>query len=360
MKFALLIPLYSALLAAHTVAEVPATERVERSLVAMGTHLEISLVADSRAAGLAASEAARAAIEVVEARLSTWRPDSELSRLNASDVGASFTPTPLLASDLERAFRWRDDSDGAFDPGLGLLVDLWDLRGQGRQPSAEEIEETLRSCGKNAFSLALPHSLSRNLESARLEEGGFGKGAALDAALASLRALGIEEAHIDLGGQSAVLCGSTPVTLGVAHPDDRSRGFVALELPGGSIATSGNSERGLVVGTERIGHVLDPHTGRPAKDFGSVTVWSPSAFDADCLSTALYVMGPEEALKLAATLDSVEALVLQRSKQGIRVRATQGLKNKLHTLDSATQIEWIPIPTSLDSSPQNQDPDQPL
>jgi hypothetical protein len=129
----------------------------------------------------------------------------------------------------------------------------------------------------------------------------------------------------------------------IAHPADRDRPLVALALDpgaGGSVATSGNSERGITVGGERRSHLLDPRTGEPAPDFGSLTVWAPTALRADCLSTGLYVLGPEAALAWAAERPGVEVLILRVARagasgagEGVEVLATSGLEGRLRVLD---------------------------
>lgn len=326
--------------------------RVERHLGLMGTRLEIEIVAESRSEALAASEAALSVLRRVEARLSTWRDDSELARFNSSPVDTPFRPSPELARELQRAFAWRDATRGAFDPCVGALIDLWDLRGEGRRPSDAEIVEASRQIRPEALSLNLPHDLVRRHASLRIEEGGFGKGAGLELALRCLRAEGVLQARIDLGGQSALLCGRENQTIGVAHPDERDRDILLVELSGGSIATSGNSERGLRVKGEFIGHVLDPRSGRPADDFGSLSVWCSSAFDADCLSTACYVMGPDRALQFASRREGIEIIVLQRAGDGLRLRATRGLRGRLSPVDADRTIEWFPNLPS-DSNPDN-------
>ena len=103
---------------------------------------------------------------------------------------------------------------------------------------------------------------------------------------------------IDLGGQLVVHHegeDERAFELALAHPRERSRIVARLTVVSGSVATSGNSERGLVIDGERHGHILDPRSGRPARDFGSLTVWASDAFTADCLATGLYVLGPDEA-----------------------------------------------------------------
>src|SRR5262245_26392913 len=95
------------------------TGRVERRLAAMGTWLELSVRAGDRAAALAGSERAVRALEACEARLSTWRDDSELARLNRAPVDEWQELSPELAADLARAREFWLATGGAFDPGLG-------------------------------------------------------------------------------------------------------------------------------------------------------------------------------------------------------------------------------------------------
>jgi len=96
----------------------------------------------------------------------------------------------------------------------------------------------------------------------------------------------------------------------------------------GSVATSGNSERGIAIDGRRYGHLLDPRTGRPAPDFGSLAVWAADPLLADCLSK-LYVLGPDRALAWVAAHrrlgESVEALALVSKGGKIEVRASDGL-----------------------------------
>ncbi len=320
-----------------------AAEEVRRALFAMGTRLEVAVTAATRAEALAASERAVEAIEDAERRLSTWRPQSELSRLNAAPVGTAVELTPELGAWLARAWAWRERTAGAFDPAVGPLVDAWDLRGEGRRPSPAELEAALAAAAPEAWALdGLPARAVRRRADARLEEGGFGKGAGLDAALAALEAAGARSARLDLGGQVAVL-GAREATYAVAHPDDRERPVIAVRLDAGSLATSGNSERGVVVGGERLGHLLDPRTGLPAHDRGSVTVRAASALDADCLSTAGFALGPDAALALAARLEGVDVLVLERDEHGaLSARATRGLEGALTPLEPGLAVEWHP------------------
>jgi thiamine biosynthesis lipoprotein len=171
-----------------------------------------------------------------------------------------------------------------------------------------------------------------------LEEGGFGKGAGLGDALEALSDLGVRRASLDLGGQVAVLGGGW--TVPVAHPRQRDRPAVALAIDGGSVSTSGNSERGIEIGGRKLGHILDPRTGEPVPDFGSVTVWTADPLRADCLSTGLYVLGPERALAWAASHPGVEVLVLRPEGDRLKALASPGLQGRIERLGPEVEIDF--------------------
>jgi thiamine biosynthesis lipoprotein len=326
-------------------------ERIERSLGAMGTTLSISVTDVDRAHALAASESAVRAIEAVERRLSTWRGDSELSRLNRAPVGEPFTLSEELAADLALARECALATHGAFDPAVGAAVDAWDLRGLGRVPSERELSAARVEGGICAALELDGRTAIRRVSQLRLEEGAFGKGVGLDAALAELRAAHVERAELDLGGQVAYLGppGST-WTVDIADPRDRSRAVVRWKLTAGSISTSGDSEHSLEVGGVRIGHILDPRTGRPARDFGSVSVRAGDASRADCFSTALFVMGPERALEWAREHLEFEVLVLEVDADHLLARASADLCTQLQLLTD--DIQLAPTPSVRTSPPE--------
>ncbi|HEX9794867.1 MAG TPA: FAD:protein FMN transferase [Planctomycetota bacterium] len=337
---ALLLVLASGCAAATTPAGT-----VQRRLGAMGTWLDVEVEAADRATALQASEAAVRAVESAETRLSTWTPDGELARLNRARVGALQALSPTLAAELAAAFAWSQRLDGAFDPAVGPLVAVWDLRGAGRVPTAAALAAAREASGLRRFALR-PDGLVRLHPGAALEEGGFGKGAGLDAALAAATAAGASRLVLDLGGQVLVAGGRHLLRL--ADPADRGRAVLALEIDAGSLATSGNAERGLLVAGRRLGHLLDPRTGAPAPDFGSLSVLAPNALAADCLSTALFVLGPDAALRFAAAEPQVEVLILQRDAEGLRARLTQGLESRLTALAPELRLQvFSPAPQRM-------------
>lgn len=315
---------------------------VERRLTLMGTEAVVRVEAVDRPTALAASEAAVRALEAAERRLSTWTDDSELARLNRAPVGEPVALSPELAAELAAAEACRRATGGAFGAGVGPLVDAWGLRTGGRRPGPEELRTALDASVGEVVGLDSAGTATRRRTGSRIEEGGFGKGAALDAARRALTdALSdgaVRAARIDLGGQ--VLFVGAGERLAVAHPEDRERAVVALAaeaLAGRSAATSGNSERGIVVGGERLSHLLDPETGLPVADVGSVTVLAPSGLEADCLSTGLYVLaargGLAGALAWAEERPGVDAaFVRPRLEGGLDVVATSGLGGRMRVL----------------------------
>ena len=290
------------LLAALAVAPLAAQERqpLTRTVFLMGTEVSLTVLSTGRDAGLGALDRALEVLEAAEAELSTWRPDSAISRLNRQPVGTPWTASRRLCDMFAKADEWQRATGAAFDPAVGALIEAWDIHGSGRVPPAAALAEARARTGWPLFAFDRARCRLTRTAEARIDVGAFGKGEALDRVAAA-----IGDAlpwMIDLGGQIAVggLARGDAWTTALAHPLDRTRPALRLRLPNGSLSTSAGSERDLVVEGRRVGHILDPRTGRPAGFAGSVTVWHPEGLAADALSTALFVMGPERGLAWAA------------------------------------------------------------
>lgn len=305
----------------------------------MGTELSIQVAADSRPAAFAASEAAVRAVAEVEARWSTWRHDSELRRLHAVPAGVAVPVSPAFARELEQVAPFVAATAGAFDPVCGALVAAWDLRGIGRLPTEVERAAAMAATGWPLVRFEAT-TLTRLHADARIDEGAFAKGLALDQALAAARPASGGSVVVDLGGQVAVA--GTTHRVRLAHPRHRDRAVVEFELSAGSVATSSNSERARIVDGQRVGHLLDPRAGSPAADFGSCAVIAPTALAADCLSTGLFVAGPERALAFAASQSDLDVVLLCKGDAGgpLRVFASARLHSRLRIVGDA---ELVPL-----------------
>jgi thiamine biosynthesis lipoprotein len=262
---------------------------LERSVYSMGTQLDLRVEGPKKESLVSATEAAVREAERIEAACSTWRPDSAWSRLNAAH--GALTPigeewTRLLATVLT----WTRCTHGAFDPVLGALIRTWGTRTGGRTPTAAELEAAREASGASLLRLGPIEGSAQLLhEGAALEEGGFLKGYALDRMAAELRRRGVTEGVLNFGGQ--VLAFGRPYRVGIAPPEARHQVVVEVSLHDASLSSSGTSEHGR--------HIIDPATGERCPAWGSVSVVAEDGLSADILSTALFVMGPEQGLRWA-------------------------------------------------------------
>lgn len=272
---------------------------VERHAYVMGTRASLVTWDKERSRGLERLERALRIIEQTEAELSTWRDDSEVSALNRAPLGTPWKVGRSLCATLAIVAEWREATGGAFDPAVGRLTEAWGIHDRGAFPPAEALRRAHASSGFKHFNFDPAACLVARRADVTLDVGAFGKGEALDRVAAA-----VEDVPwlIDLGGQVTV--GGTPPGTGgwnvaVAHPVDRAKPYLRLAIPEGSLSTSGSPERDHTVNGRRVGHILDPRTGEPAPFAGSVSVWHRRGVVADVLSTALYVMGPDEGLRWA-------------------------------------------------------------
>lgn len=334
----------------------------------MGAELVATVFAPDRSSASHALNAAFGAVRRADDLLSTWRPDAVLARVNRAPAGRALTLDPALARWLAAVWPWVGYTRGAFDPTIGALVDAWDLRGAGRVPDVTTRKRALRATGTDLFTLTCTALTAENAEIAEsvvgvcpknfdprppnhvhsavlavsavntvvapaaivrddslawIDSGAFGKGAALAAAVDSLRVAGIADAFLNFGGQIVAL-GRTPAgtvwTIGVAHPVHREQSVATVRLSDQSAATTAQSERFVEAAGDTLGHVLDPRTGRPVPPWGSVTVVHRDPLVADILSTALFVMGPDEGLAWLEGRDDVAALFLIRRAERLAAR----------------------------------------
>jgi FAD:protein FMN transferase len=255
--------------------------RVTLARSEMGTILEIDAIGPTAAATEQAVAAAFAAVEDVDRRLSNWRADSELSNANAAGSNRPVALSPATWRCLSRAFDFARETDGAFDPTVGVATGA-------RTIGWENVILDSEGC-----------TLTFAVSGGAIDSGGFGKGEALDRAVMELRRRGVVAARLNFGGQIFVL-GSRFGEVSIAEPRaGSSRQLAAFRTADGSVSTSGVSEK--------PGHIVDPRTGAPAPFTGSVTVVADNGLRADALSTALFVLGPDDGLELA-NRESIAAL----------------------------------------------------
>ena len=307
---------------------------VSRDVYLMGTRARLSAHAETHDRGVAALESALGAIEAAEEELSTWRQSSQMSALNRHPVGEAWTATPRVCRMLVDLWKWHRATGGAFDPAIGRLLAAWDVHGDGAVPTDDARVAALASSGLALLGFDDRDCTVTRRADVTIDGGAFGKGEALDRVT---DVLGDMPWMIDIGGQIAVggrspRDGAWPI--GIAHPRQRDVPVLQIEMRKGSLSTSAGSERDLDVNGTRVGHVLDPRTGRPAPFSGSVSVWHERGLAADVLSTALYVMGPEEGIPWADSRDIAVCYLIP--EQGtLRVEMTRAFRRLLQTVSTA-------------------------
>lgn len=247
----------------------------------------------------------------LEAQLSEWRPDSEISEVNRWAAREAVRVSEPLLRLIQGAAQVSQLTGGAFDITWKPLGNLWDAAAaSGRLPGEGHIEETLAEVGWRYVSVT-DGSVRFQREGVQLGIAGVAKGWIIDAVFLFLRDRGYEHIIVNIGGDLRT-CGRGPgdgrrtFLIADPHHPDRSAGL--LEVDDTAIATSGNYLRRREIEGQLIGHILDPRTGRPPAFTGSVTVLTRDAAMADALATALFVMGPAEGLALARRLDGVDAV----------------------------------------------------
>ena len=271
--------------------------QVDRVVYSMGTRLRISVEGTTRRVALQASEQAIVAVHETEELLSTWSAGSPLSQFGNISPNSVLELSPDLDELLARVDLCQVATGGAFSLTPG------------------EAGTGFNRLENNSF---------KRLGAGAFDSGAFGKGEALDRAIEAIkRTQGTRRIQLDFGGQITVSSAKrTVLRVDLAHPLVRDEPVLRLDLkalPQLSIATSGNSERG-----QQTSHIRDPRSGSAARNFGSLTVLAPSSFQADCLSTGFFVLGPQAALASASSHPDVGVIVLETTRDGDLIARTAG------------------------------------
>ncbi len=290
---------------------------------AMGTFVELTVRAQTADQRRAALDAARAVIERLGRAWYAWDPGSELARINrALAAGEPARAGPQLHALLRRARRLACRSGRRFDPTVGGLVRLWGFDepppyASGapddaaiREWLAREVDARDLVLGEATVAAGNPH--------VQLELGGIAKGAIVDRALAAIRAQGVDHAMVNAGGDLGVIgrAQGRPWRAGIRLP--RGGLLATVELaPGEVLFTSGDYAR-FREGPEgqRLGHVLDPRTGRPATGAVQASVIARSGPVADAAATALLIAGSDAWPRVAASMGVEHALRIPEPGRG--------------------------------------------
>lgn len=290
---------------------------IEARRLVMGSELRVvALAADAErdAAGRAVQQALDAA-ERLDLVLSDWKEESELSRVNREAVHGPVPVGPELLDFLQQSAALSAATAGAFDPTIGALVREWGFRGgPPREPSAAELSAACAACGMAGVALdPVARTVAFTRPGVVLDPGAIGKGMAVDAVAAALRAAGVANAFVDFRSSQRALGGGPdgrgwPVA--VRDPCDADATVETFFLRDAACSTSGGYEKFVEIGGRRFGHILDPATGRPAAASASSTVIAATAARSDALATALFVLGPARGPAVIEAIPDAAGLVV--------------------------------------------------
>jgi thiamine biosynthesis lipoprotein len=308
----------------------------------MGTTWSARLVPPAGPDRKTFQDAIEAELARIIALFSHWEPRSELARFNAAPPGFWAISEPFWTL-LNQALDLADDTNGAVDPTLGALVDLWGfgppgprpLNGFGTGPSTpldEEIIAARALTGWGRLRLNRDARAVQQLGGIKLDLSGIAKGHAVDRVSEALTALGAANHLVEIGGE---LRGQ-----GV-KPDGRPWWVELQQAPGApaprtvaalfdlAVATSGDWVRSYEAYGQTYSHTIDGRTGRPVENgVASVTVLADTAMYADAMATALTVMGPEEGPAFAEAMNIAAAFVV-RGEDGLTETVTPAFKAML-------------------------------
>lgn len=280
----------------------------------MGTVVTLSVAAHDEPTGVRALERGFAEVARLEQLLSSYRPDSDLSRLNAQAGTGPVRVPRELAELTHAAAAIAAQTDGAFNPMMGPAIKLWGIPHDPHVPSAGELQAVLPLIELRGLSVRPERAtIALARPGMALGLGGIAKGYTADRVVGVLRAAGMRDGVVEISGDVRVFGlgpGRRPWRVGVQDPRGGSAPLVTIEIRDGAVSTSGDYERFFEVEGVRYHHILDPRTVRPAQGLISVTVLAPLAIDADALATAVLVMGAIDGMAFVERTAGVEALLI--------------------------------------------------
>jgi thiamine biosynthesis lipoprotein len=312
---------------------------VDRVGVAMGSELHLTAWSTDEAAARLAFEAVFAEFERLEALMSTWRPASDVVRINTAAGVEAVSVAPEVRDVLRQARQISEWTDGTFDVTFGALTDVWkfDHDQDNSIPSAEAIRARLPLIDYRQVEIDdRAGTVFLRRKGMKIHLGGIGKGYAVDRAVTILRRAGLRDFMIQAGGDLYVggQKDGRPWRLGINDPRGREGdSFATVDLSDSTFSTSGDYARFFMKDGVRYHHILDPSAGQPARLCRSVTIVSESPVLADAIAKGVFILGPEKGMALVERIPKLEAVIVTAKNQ---VLVSAGLKDRFSLLHPPT------------------------
>jgi len=314
----------------------PADRDYHHEILAFGTYVSVTFYAVTEEESRNALTQLEALFRGVDADWYPWAP-GELQRVNAAiAAGERIAVSGRLASLIRAAAAYEQQSQGQFNAGIGRLIELWGFHDMAnpltRIPHADELA-ALRQAAPSLRALSWQgNKLASSNRELMIDLGGIAKGAILEESQILLRAIGMDNAIVNIGGDLIVIgrAGGRAARIGIRSPLSDTP-LASLDISDGeAVITSGSYERFVEIDGTRYTHILNPSSGLPVAHTVSVTVVDDDALLADAAATALMVGGAGEFDNLVEALQLEYALLIEA---GGDTRLTPGMRERLQWID---------------------------
>jgi thiamine biosynthesis lipoprotein len=310
----------------------------------MACSFRIVLYSTDETTARRASRAAYDRIAALNAILSDYDPQSELSRLSQRAGGPPVQVSTDLFEVLERSKRMYERSGGAFDVTIAPVGRLWRRARRDRKlPDPDRLAEARLVVGSDKMVLdARARTVQLKKPGMKLDVGGIAKGYASQAAIELLKSLGVNRALV--AGAGDIVAGDPPpgargwkIAIAPLEPKETGPPRVLL-VARGAVSTSGDAERFVLIDGHRYSHIINPATGLGVEDRASVTVVAADGATADALETTVYLLGPERGLKLIEETPGASAVYVRSTPEGIKTFESSKFK-EVPTVDSQSTFK---------------------
>jgi thiamine biosynthesis lipoprotein len=278
----------------------------------MGTEIRVELWSDDRSAGQTAIAAVMQEMHRIDAAMSPFKPESELSRINREAASHAVPLSREMFELLQSSIVFSRESDGAFDITFASVGHLYDYRA-GVKPTDEQLAAARAAIGYQNLLLDSQNCSVRFARpGVRIDLGGFAKGYAVDNGAAILRRHGIAHGIVTAGGDSHIVGDrrGRPWQIGIRDPRRKGGVIAMVPLEDAAISTSGDYERFFETDGVRFHHVIDPKTGKSPSHVQSVTVIAQDGLTTEAFSKSVFVMGVEKGLQFIESKPGTDAVVV--------------------------------------------------
>ena len=300
------------LFAAAFLPMVARAEWLTRSEPIMGTRCTVELWSEDKSRGESAITSVFDDMKRIDRLMSTWKEDTEVSRVNREGSRHPVKISAELFELLRVSAQYSELTGGAFDITYASVGYLYDFK-KGVHPDQQAIDAALP--GINWRHMVLDEknlTVHFTRPGMRIDLGGIAKGHSVDRGIEILQKAGITRAMVNSGGDTRIIGDrfGKPWVVGVRDPDHEAKVFLRLPLSDAAFSTSGDYERFFDEDGKRFHHIIDPKTGDSARKVRSVTVFSGTATRTDALTKSVFIMGPEEGIAFINTLSDVDAVAV--------------------------------------------------